>query len=69
MESAKDSTAGSKVAYEFSALPLALAVPGAIPLLPAVIVTQTVVELFASLIFMQIMPRVGHSDEPATQAA
>lgn len=40
-------------------LPLALAVPGAIPLIPAVIVTQTLVELVASLIYIRIMPRLG----------
>lgn len=40
-------------------LPLALAVPGAIPLLPAVIVTQTLVELIASLVYMRVMPRLG----------
>ncbi|WP_112310434.1 arsenic resistance protein [Pseudogemmobacter bohemicus] len=40
-------------------LPLALAVPGAIPVLPAVIVTQTLVELVASLIYIRILPRVG----------
>lgn len=40
-------------------LPLALAVPGAIPLVPAVIVTQTLVELVASLIYIRLMPRLG----------
>jgi ACR3 family arsenite transporter len=40
-------------------LPLALAVPGAIPLIPAVIVTQTLVELVASLIYIRMMPRLG----------
>lgn len=40
-------------------LPLAFAVPGAAPLLPAVIVTQTVVELIASLFYMKAMPRLG----------
>lgn len=39
-------------------LPLALAVPGAAPLLPAVIVTQTLVELAAELIFIRVMPRL-----------
>jgi len=41
-------------------LPLALAVPGAIPLLPAVIVTQTLVELVASLIYIRLMPLLGN---------
>jgi len=40
-------------------LPLALAVPGAIPVLPAVIVTQTMVELIASVVYMRVMPRLG----------
>jgi ACR3 family arsenite efflux pump ArsB len=40
-------------------LPLALAVPGAIPVLPAVIVTQTMVELVSSVIYMRLMPKLG----------
>ena len=42
-------------------LPLALAVPGAIPVLPAVIVTQTLVELVAELIYIRVMPRLGRA--------
>ncbi len=42
-------------------LPLALAVPGAVPLLPAIIVTQTLVELIASLIYIRAVPRLGSS--------
>ncbi|WKE48833.1 arsenic resistance protein [Gluconobacter oxydans] len=42
-------------------LPLALAVPGAAPLLPAVIVTQTLVELASELLFIRVMPRLGAS--------
>ena len=50
-------------------LPLALAVPGAIPLLPAVVVTQTLVELLSELIYVRVIgglpspknePQVGH---------
>ena len=37
-------------------LPLALAVPGAIPVLPAVIVTQTLVELAAELVYIRVIP-------------
>ncbi|MEF2552324.1 arsenic resistance protein [Aurantimonas sp. A2-1-M11] len=48
-------------------LPLAFAVPGAVPLLPAVIVAQTVVELVASLAYMRIIPRMGRA-EAATAA-
>ncbi|NLY14654.1 MAG: arsenic resistance protein [Gammaproteobacteria bacterium] len=40
-------------------LPLALAVPGAIPVLPAIIVTQTLVELVASIIYMRLIPKLG----------
>jgi len=39
-------------------LPLALAVSGAAPLLPAVIVTQTLVELASALLFIRVMPRL-----------
>lgn len=37
-------------------LPLALAVPNAVPILPAVIVAQTLVELVASLAYMRLAP-------------
>lgn len=40
-------------------LPLALAVPGALPLLPAVIVTQTLVELLAELFYVRVIARLG----------
>lgn len=40
-------------------LPLAFAVPEAMPVLPAVIVTQTLVELVSELVYMQVMPRLG----------
>jgi ACR3 family arsenite efflux pump ArsB len=40
-------------------LPLAFAVPGAVPLLPVVIVTQTVVELMALPAYMKAMPLLG----------
>lgn len=46
-------------------LPLALAVPGAVPLLPAVIVAQTLVELVASLIYIRLIPRLGAASGPA----
>jgi len=41
-------------------LPLALAVPGAVPLLPAVIVTQTLVELCAELVYVKAIARLGN---------
>jgi ACR3 family arsenite transporter len=45
-------------------LPLALAVPGAIPVLPAVIVTQTLVELLSQLAYVRILPRLGQASPP-----
>ena len=40
-------------------LPLALAVPGAIPLLPAVIITQTMIELLSELLYIRLIPKLG----------
>lgn len=56
---------GQRRAVAFSAatrnslviLPLALAVPGAIPVVPAVIVTQTLVELIAELLYVRLSTR------------
>lgn len=45
-------------------LPLALALPGAMPLLPAVIVTQTLVELVSELIYIRLLPRLGRDVAP-----
>ncbi len=42
-------------------LPLGLAIPGAVPLVPAVIVAQTLVELVSELIYVRLMPRLGTS--------
>ncbi len=39
-------------------LPLALAVPGAIPIIPAVIIAQTLVELISELIYIRVVPRM-----------
>ncbi|WP_308469355.1 arsenic resistance protein [Alsobacter metallidurans] len=41
-------------------LPLAFAVPNAMPLLPATIVAQTVVELISSLLYMRFIPKLGN---------
>jgi ACR3 family arsenite transporter len=41
-------------------LPLALAVPGAVPVLPAIIVTQTLVELLSELIYVRLIPRLSN---------
>ncbi|MCU1711243.1 arsenic resistance protein [Xanthomonas hortorum pv. pelargonii] len=40
-------------------LPLALTVPGALPIVPAVIVTQTLVELVAMLVYIRLLPRIA----------
>ncbi|SFP99385.1 Arsenite efflux pump ArsB, ACR3 family [Nitrosomonas cryotolerans] len=42
-------------------LPLALAVPGAIPVLPAIVVTQTLVELISELIYIRLIPKLTQS--------
>ena len=42
-------------------LPLGLAIPGAVPLLPAVIVAQTLVELVSELIYIRVVPRLGRT--------
>jgi ACR3 family arsenite efflux pump ArsB len=44
-------------------LPLGLAVPGAVPVLPAIIVTQTLVELLSELIYVRFMPKIGKEVE------
>lgn len=52
-------------------LPLALAIPDALPVIPAVVVTQTLVELLAELVYIRWVPRlrfVGgqpHSSAPS----
>ena len=40
-------------------LPLALAVPGASSVVPAIIMTQTMVDLVSSVIYMRLIPRLG----------
>ena len=40
-------------------LPLGLAIPGAVPWVPAVILTQTLVELVSELVYVRIMPGLG----------
>lgn len=49
-------------------LPLAFAVPGAVPVLPAVIVAQTLVELLSELVYIRLIPRLGH-EGPAVRSA
>ena len=43
-------------------LPIAFAVHGAMSVLPAVIVTQTLVELVFELLYIRLMPALGRSD-------
>lgn len=40
-------------------LPLSFAVPDAVPLLPAIIVTQTLVELISELFYMRLIPKLA----------
>lgn len=40
-------------------LPLGLAMPGAVPLIPAVMVAQTLVELLSELAYVKLLPRWG----------
>ncbi|MVT83200.1 arsenic resistance protein [Pantoea agglomerans] len=60
-----DPEAGRAVAFSGATrnslviLPLALAVPGAIPILPAVIVAQTMVELISEMIYIRLIPKLG----------
>ena len=62
-----EATAGRAIAFSTSTrnslvvLPLALAVPGAIPILPAVIVTQTLVELLSELAYVRIIAKFGQT--------
>lgn len=70
-----DAAAGRAIAFSAGTrnslvvLPLALAVPGAIPVLPAIIVTQTLVELISELVYVRWMPRLGRVDPDALQAS
>lgn len=45
-------------------LPLGLAVPGAVPVVPAVIVTQTLIELLSELVYIRAIPRVVPEMDP-----
>jgi ACR3 family arsenite efflux pump ArsB len=48
-------------------LPLALAVPGAIPVLPAIIVAQTLVELISELAYVRVIAKWGKSNDLVLQ--
>ena len=62
---ALEATAGRAIAFSGSTrnslvvLPLALAMPGAIPVVPAVIVTQTLIELLSELIYVKRIAQLG----------
>lgn len=43
-------------------LPLAFAVPGGVPVIPAVIVTQTIVELLFELLYVRFLPMLPPRD-------
>ena len=47
-------------------LPLAFAVPGGVPLLPAIIVTQTIIELISELIYVRLIPNLGDIKPPVS---
>ncbi|MEO7558761.1 MAG: arsenic resistance protein [Nitrosospira sp.] len=65
-----DATAGRSVAFSAGTrnslvvLPLAFAVPGAVPVLPAIIVTQTLVELVSELIYIRLIPKLQSDIAP-----
>ena len=42
-------------------LPLAFAVPGGVPLVPAVVVTQTMIELVSELVYVRWIPIMAGS--------
>ncbi|WP_107760932.1 bile acid:sodium symporter [Dickeya sp. Secpp 1600] len=50
-------------------LPLALAIPDALPVIPAVVVTQTLVELLAELVYIRWVPRLRFAGGPPHSTA
>ncbi|WP_278043149.1 arsenic resistance protein [Legionella busanensis] len=60
-----DAFAGRAIAFSAGTrnslvvLPFGLAVPEAIPILPAVIITQTLIELISELIYVQLIAKLG----------
>ncbi|MGQ3277935.1 MAG: arsenic resistance protein [Shinella sp.] len=67
-----DAPAGRAVAFSAGTrnslvvLPLALAVPGAVPVLPAIIVTQTLIELVSELAYIRLAPKFGPITAPSS---
>ena len=70
-----DAPAGRAIAFSAGTrnslvvLPLALAVPGAIPVLPAIVVTQTLVELLGELVYVRVIARLGDPDPIVSQTS
>ncbi|ATE62910.1 MULTISPECIES: arsenic resistance protein [Betaproteobacteria] len=70
-----DAPAGRAIAFSAGTrnslvvLPLALAVPGAIPVLPAIVVTQTLIELLSELAYVRFIARLGDIDPVASQTS
>ncbi|RVQ53544.1 arsenic resistance protein [Sinorhizobium meliloti] len=66
-----DAPAGRAVAFSAATrnslvvLPLAFAVPGDVPLLPAIIVTQTLIELVSELVYVRLAPKFGSNTAPS----
>ncbi len=62
-----DAPAGRSIAFSAGTrnslvvLPLALAVPGAIPVVPAIMVTQTLIELVSELFYVRLIPKLTKS--------
>lgn len=69
-----DASAGRSVAFSAATrnslvvLPLAYAVPGAVPALPAALVTQTLVELISELVYVRVLSKFGSRDGEARGA-
>lgn len=69
-----DGPAGRAIAFSAGTrnslvvLPLALAVPGAVPVLPAIVVTQTLVELLSELVYIRCIARFGGNESAVSQS-
>lgn len=67
-----DAPAGRAVAFSAATrnslvvLPLGLAIPGAVPVLPAIIVTQTLIELLSELVYVRLIPKLSTGSETET---
>lgn len=68
-----DAFAGRAVAFSAATrnslvvLPLGFAVPGGVPVLPAIIVTQTLVELVSELIYVRFLAKLGGTNAVVPQ--